>query len=316
MPPELEDLTDAFVNLTPMAALGIPIALVGAVLLAIGAQFQHRGVGKVEAATGEIDPEPGLGLKQLGLLLKRPSWLIGMAITGLAIAVQLFSLYLSPLIVVQPLGAIALVCTALINSRIARVRLDATSIRAIVMCVAGVGLFVTFAAFVASSRPVGDQQLGVILALLGIVTVGLSMTFVLLRSRFTAIGFTVGAGVLYGFVVTLAKVVIDRTKTGDFEWLTVLCIAGLLAAAVLGGYFVQNAYASGPPDLVMAGLTVIDPIVAVLIGVVVLQEAAGAPLFTLIAFLAAGAVAVAGVFLLARHHPQLRRDEAVAAEPS
>ncbi|HUG49475.1 MAG TPA: multidrug DMT transporter permease, partial [Terrimesophilobacter sp.] len=72
----------------------------------------------------------------------------------------------------------------------------------------------------------------------------------------------------------------------------------------LGGYFVQSAYSSGPPDLVIAGLTVIDPLVAVTIGVVVLQEAAEAPWFAVVAFAVAGAIAVYGVLQLAKHHPQ------------
>src|SRR5690606_20244039 len=104
------------------------------------------------------------------------------------------------------------------------------------------------------------------------------------------------AGVLFGFVVTLAKVVIDRVRTIAFtefeitaaDILTILCVVGLIAAALLGMYFVQTAHASNPPDLVVAGLTVIDPIVAVSIGIVVLGEAASAPLWAVFAFIAAG----------------------------
>ena len=44
-------------------------------------------------------------------------WVIGTALLGLAILFQLTSLSLSPLIVVQPLGALALVITAIVNAR-------------------------------------------------------------------------------------------------------------------------------------------------------------------------------------------------------
>ncbi|GAA3742845.1 hypothetical protein GCM10022239_17920 [Leifsonia bigeumensis] len=307
MPPDLTDFTDQFVTLTPNQWLGIPVAIIAAVFLALGAQFQHRGVGRVEADTGEIDTSPGLSLRQILLLLARPSWVVGTLMLGLAVVLQLTSLYLAPIIVVQPLGAIALVITAVVNARVSKVKLDAKSIRAIAFCVGGVGLFVTVAAFTAKSSPINSAQLGVILALLGIITMGLSLAFAFLRDRFKAIVFILGAGVLYGFVATLAKVVIDRAKTGDFEWLTVTCIVALLAAAALGGYFVQNAYSSGPPDLVIAGLTVVDPIVAVTIGIVVLQEASGAPWFAAIAYIAAGMLAIYGVFQLSKHHPQAQR---------
>lgn len=302
MPPDLTDLTDTLVSLTPNQWLGIPVALAGAVFLALGAQFQHRGVVKVEDRT--TDADLGLSLKQLAMLLRRPSWVMGTLMLGFAVVLQLTSLFLAPLIVVQPLGAIALVITAVVNARVARHRLDTVILRAIVLCVAGIAVFVAIASVFARSAPVSDVQLGVILSLLGIVSVGWSLAFAFLRNRFSALGYIIGAGVLYGFVATLAKVVIDRAKTGDVEWLTVLCIVALLAAAVLGGYFVQNAYANGPPDLVIAGLTVIDPIVAIGIGVVVLGEAAQAPLWAATAFVVCAGVAIWGVVLLSRHHPQ------------
>ena len=113
---------------------------------------------------------------------------------------------------------------------------------------------------------------------------------------------------IYGFVATLAKVVITRIQPGDFEWLTLLCLVALLVAAAVGAYFVQTAYSSGPPDLVIAGLTVVDPMVAVVIGLIVLDEAAGAPLWVYIGFVVAGAIAVWGVFQLARYHPQIISD--------
>lgn len=310
---DLSDLAIRVITLTPQQGLGIPVALVGAVFLALGAQFQHRGVTKVEARS--VGPaRSGLSVQQLFSLLRRPSWVIGTVMLGLAVVFQLTSLGLAPIIVVQPLGAIALVITAIVNARISKVKLERASIRAIVLCVGGVGIFVTIAAFTATSGPISEGQLITVLIILAVVTVAFALFFAYLRNRFKAIIYIVAAGVLYGFVATLAKVVIDRIKTlfiprfhiGDLEWLTVVCMVALLAAAALGGYFVQSAYSSGPPDLVIAGLTVIDPLVAVTIGVVVLQEAAGAPLYAVVAFGVAGAIAVYGVLQLAKHHPQTR----------
>jgi drug/metabolite transporter (DMT)-like permease len=311
VPPDLNDFAIHAITLTPQQGLGIPVALVGAVFLALGAQFQHRGVNKMEAHS--VSPaRSGLSIHQLLLLLRRPSWVIGTLMLGLAVVFQLTSLGLAPIIVVQPLGAIALVITAILNARISKVRLERASIRAIVLCVGGVGIFVTIAAFTATSSPVSEGQLIAILIILAVVTVAFALFFAYLRNRFKAIVYIIGAGVLYGFVATLAKTVIDRIKTlfiptfhiGELEWLTVLCVVALLAAAALGGYFVQSAYSSGPPDLVIAGLTVIDPLVAVTIGVVVLQEAAEAPWYAVVAFAVAGVIAVYGVLQLAKHHPQ------------
>ena len=65
------DLTDLATEIAidPRQAIGIPLALVGAVFLSLGAQFQHRGVTKVEERTKEVTG--GLNVQQLTLLLAR-----------------------------------------------------------------------------------------------------------------------------------------------------------------------------------------------------------------------------------------------------
>lgn len=301
MSPDLTDLTGQ-IAIDPRQAIGIPLALIGAVFMSLGAQFQHRGVNKVEANTTENTG--GMNVSQLVLLLSRPSWVFGTVMLGLAIAFQLTSLAFAPLIVVQPLGAVALVITAVLNARVSHVKLNRASIIAIAMCVGGVGLFVTVAAFTAVDKPVTDANLITILIVLAIVLSAFGVAFAMLRTRFKAIFYIIGAGVLYGFVATLAKVIINRIQHGNFEWLTLVCVLGLLLAATAGAYFVQNAYSSGPPDLVIAGLTVIDPMIAVSIGIIVLGEASQAPPVAAVVFAVAGAVAIWGVFRLAKYHPQ------------
>ncbi|MCU1514558.1 MAG: Multidrug transporter permease [Microbacteriaceae bacterium] len=308
MPLDLNDLASQ-ITLTPYQALGIPIALVGAVFLATGAQLQHRGVQVMDDNT-QREASGGLSIRQILALVRRPAWLLGTLMLALAIVFQLTSLGFAPIIVVQPLGAVALVITSIVNARVSKVKLTRESIRATAFCIIGVGLFVTIATFTAKSKAITEAELITVLILLLIITVIFLAAFIFLRKRFAAIIYIIGAGVLYGFVATLAKVVIDRVKTifitgvSGFEWLTLLCVIALIAAGLLGGYFVQTAYASGPPDLVIAGLTVIDPIVAVSIGIIVLQEAAGAPWYAIVAFLLCGALAVYGVFQLAKYHPQ------------
>jgi len=303
------DITDELVGVfrDPAILIGIPLALLGAVFMSFGAQYQHRGVQKVEALT-RIDGGSGLTGGQLLRLLRRPSWVLGTAMLGLAIVCQLAAPSFAPLNLVQPLGAISLVITTLLNARISGHRPTRQSITAIVLCVGGVLVFVTIAALYATETPVTDQQLITVLAILAGVVVILTVLWLWLRRRMRALFYIVAAGIVYGFVATLAKVVISRIQTGDFEWLTVLCIVALLAGTGVGAYFVQTAYSSGPPDLVIAGLTVVDPIVAIVIGLAVLGEAQNAPFGAYVGFAIAGALAVTGVFLLARHHPQIVSD--------
>src|SRR6478609_5062361 len=89
-----EQLVGVFQN--PGLLLGIPLALAGAVFMSLGAQYQHRGVEKVERLSGNASTS-GLSVDQLKRLLTRPSWIIGTLMLGLAIVCQLAALVRAPL---------------------------------------------------------------------------------------------------------------------------------------------------------------------------------------------------------------------------
>ena len=294
------------ISLTPYQAIGIPIALLGAVFLSIGAQLQHRGVSKVDG-THALGAKSGLSMGQLGLLIRRPSWVVGTLLLTLAIVIQLISLGFAPLIVVQPLGVVAMVLTNVINSRVNGIAPDARVRGSIALAVLGIGIFVAFSAVYAFERALSEEQLLFIMWLLAAVIVVVVAVFVIFRQRLRAMFYIVAAGTLYGFVVTITKVLINRWQSNQVDAFMILCLAGLIVAALLGGYFVQTAYSVGSPDLVIAGLTVIDPLVAVAIAITVLGEADRFPPFALAGLAVGGALSVIGVVLLARHHPQTMR---------
>ena len=299
-----------------MKVIAIGLALLSAVALAIGAQLQNDAVGIQKKAA--LSGRSHVSFRQLLDLLKHPRWITGLAISAFALILQFTALLLAPLILVQPIGAIALVITSVLNARITKTKLNAASMYAIALCTAGLGAFVVMAHQVAVEPEIDDNNLLLILGLAISLIAIFSYIFFSGASKFRPLTFIIGAGVLYGFVATLTKVVIkrlfyqdgfNRMVSGNIEWatdsLTALALLSMLAAAFLGGWFVQNAYASGPPDLVIAGLTVIDPLIAVSIGVVILNEAMNAPWPIMLGFLGSGAMAVMGVYLLSKVHPQV-----------
>jgi hypothetical protein len=293
-------------------AFAIGLAVIGAIFLSLGAQFQNDAVTKHHAPSR---PRPGsLSLKQIADLLRRPRWLTGTSFLVLAILFQLSALALAPLIVVQPIGAIALIMTSLLNARIYRVRLNTSTFVAIALTTIGVGGFVAVAASSAVAVEMSNEKLLQVVGILFVLLAMFGLLFWGSKGKVGALQYIFGAGVLYGFVASLAKVVIQRILQEDYDLLTLLALVSLVGATVLGGWFVQNAYASGPPDLVIAGLTVIDPAVAVMIAIAILGEAEAASLGEVVGYGVAGIIAISGVLTLNRFHPQLTKKD--SSEPT
>lgn len=286
-------------------ALAIILSLLAAVALAFGAQFQNDSIEKnVDKVKGA---KRGVGLANILGLLKNPRWLGGMSFLVLGALCQIAALTMAPLIVVQPIGALALVITALLNARSTKTPITKATWVAIALCTGGIATFVSLATGIANDqKELSDSNLYVILGILAILLVILGTVFLVQRQRMNALTFILGAGLLYGLLATLVKSVIQRIQQSHFEWLTITCLVAAVLAMALGGWFVQNAYASGPPDLVIAGLTVIDPMVAVTIGIIVLGEASSASPLISVIFAGSGATAALGVWLLSRVHPELK----------
>lgn len=284
--------------------LAIVLAVLAAVALAFGAQFQNQAVST--SREKHVQPKVSLSIRELVNLLIKPRWVSGTGLMFLAMLLQLGALSLAPLIVVQPIGAIALVITSVLNARYTKTKLNRATILAIGLSTFGVGGFVVTASQVAAQVELTDGNLLRVLLLFVVILVAFAALFFIFGKKAQALTYILGAGVLYGFVATLAKVTIQRLYQMDYDILTLIAVVSMIGAVLLGGWFVQNAYASGPPDLVIAGLTVIDPIVAIAIAIAILGEAQEATLGSGSLFSAFGLLAICGVYLLSKVHPELR----------
>jgi hypothetical protein len=284
--------------------LAIVLAVLAAVALAFGAQFQNQAVST--SREKHVQPKVSLSIRELVNLLIKPRWVSGTGLMFLAMLLQLGALSLAPLIVVQPIGAIALVITSVLNARYTKTKLNRATILAIGLSTFGVGGFVVTASQVAAQVELTDENLLRVLLLFVVILVAFAALFFIFGKKAQALTYILGAGVLYGFVATLAKVTIQRLYQMDYDILTLIAVVSMIGAVLLGGWFVQNAYASGPPDLVIAGLTVIDPIVAIAIAIGILGEAQEATLGSGSLFSAFGLLAICGVYLLSKVHPELR----------
>ncbi|MDJ0358012.1 MAG: DMT family transporter [Actinomycetota bacterium] len=286
-----------------MMWLAVTCAVAGAFFLAFGAQRQGSAV---QANTGGL----ALGGNGFLRLLRNPRWVLGLLLLTAGMALNVVALTLGTLTVIQPIGAIALVITTIVNAKDQNIRLNRATVVTISLCVTGSALFVLLAVNVVreNTHVTVAEELTVVL-LLAVVVGLLGTCMVLFKHRLKAFFYILGAGALFGFVAVLTRIISKQLfdPNGLFllnvQWYSIIAIA---AAGGLGSWFVQSAYASGPPDLVIAGLTVIDPIVGIAIGITILGELRpDVPAVIAIGMAGAALLAIVGVVALSRHHPDV-----------
>jgi hypothetical protein len=192
-----------------LRALAIGLSLLAAVALAFGAQFQNDSVVKKSE-----EHKTRVGLRQVIALFSKPRWLTGMSLLAAGAVLQITALTLAPLIVVQPLGGIALVITSLLNARATKTKINPPTWIAIMLCTVGIAAFVSVASSVASEVKLDDFNLFQILIVLSVIVAIFSALFFTIGKKAKAISFILGAGVLYGFVASLIKAVVQRIIQG------------------------------------------------------------------------------------------------------
>ena len=293
-----------------MVWVAVSCAVVAAFFLAFGTQRQGSAV---RASSG------GLSVTSRGMLrlLRNPRWVLGLVLLVIGMSLNVYALASAPLTVVQPIGAIALVITTVVNAREQSIRINRPTVLAITACMAGSIGFVLLAINVTrENHGVSTGQQATTIMLLAAVVAAFGSVAAAFRHRLNAFFYIMGAGVLFGFVAvlvrTLAISLLDPNGLflGNVSWYLVVAVA---VAGLLGTYFVQNAYSSGPPDLVIAGLTVVDPIVGIAIGIGILGELQpDVHPVTAMSMAGAATIAIVGVVALSRHHPDVlqRQEEA------
>ncbi|GAA4681433.1 hypothetical protein GCM10023215_13960 [Pseudonocardia yuanmonensis] len=272
-----------------MTALALLLAVAGAACFACAAVLQH----------GAIAPRSKVDLREL---LAHPRWLAGAGLAAGGAGLHALALVLAPVSVVQPVGVLAVPLAVALGLRGSR--LPKRVVGGVALCVAGVALVVRTAA---AATPDAPADLGRFLLVSGTAaaTVGLALAVLAARTngRIRCVAFAAGGAVAFGLVSALLRAVSVQFATADPA--TLLGAAAALAVALAaGGWLVQQGFAAGPPAVVVATLTVVDPFVATGLGAGLLGEAGGLGPAGMAFLLGAGAVATAGVALLARHHPE------------
>lgn len=277
-----------------MIPLAITLAVLGACCNAVSARLQHGGLT-------ECADERGLRLAALLRLTRQPIWLAGIAVAAVGAGLHATALGLAPLSVVQPIGILAFALTTVMSVRIESIRLDRVAIGAVVASTVGTIAFVLLAATEAKATVVAaDVELRATVLVVGVVG-GLAAIGALNTGASRCLAFATASGVSFGYVSLLMRATLQQLTNGGVFPLPE--VGGIAAGILVGGWLVQHAYASGPPEVVIGCLTVIDPLVAVGLGVVLLGEATDTPPIVAAAALLCAVVAAMGVVVLTLRRP-------------
>jgi glycosyltransferase involved in cell wall biosynthesis len=274
--------------------VAIALAVAAACCFAVAAWLQQDAVRTVVAGGS-------LRLAGWARIVRAPRWVTGFGLTGVGAGLHAGALSLAPLVVVQPIGVLAIALTTVLAVRSSRGRLTRPIAMAVVTCMLGVALFVVLAATGSATKvlPAGVEMRAGVVATLIVGAFG--VVGALARGRTRCLAYAAAAGVAFGLVSALVHMTAVRVLAGGLGQIHVLVVVGVILAIVVGGWFVQHAYASGPPQVVVACQTVIDPMLGVGIGIGLLGEAAHLLPQTAVALVACAVLAVAGVVALARY---------------
>lgn len=289
-----------------MIVLGILLSTVAAFCYAFAAVQEHGAVHAVRNAGGPAHGRLRMG--ELGAIIRRRGWLLGLLAQFIGASVHTVALAFAPLMVVQPIGVLAIGMTAVLATRAPGARLDRATGLAVLASTIGVMLFVFVASRGARDAAIPPGTVHQILPMSGGAVVALVIAALASRGWMRSPLFATAAGISYAAVSVLTRIFTRHLRTEGWTGLPILAVIGAVVAMAIGAWCLQQAYVGGRADAVQACQTVVDPLVAVMFGVLLFHEVRHPGVSMLVIELASGALAVVGVVALARRtHPNRRR---------
>ena len=246
--------------------LTVLLAVLAAVFLAIGIVVRQR-------ATVDVPAEHGISPVMFRTLIRSRLWWAG---TGAAIAgfgFQALALAEGSLLLVQPILTSALLFALPLSARLAHRKVTRGEWAWAMLLTVALAVFVVLA----KARP-GDYTASLSTsAVVAVVCTVAVAACVIVATRTVgwrrAVLLAVAVGVLFGVVAVLTKLVMHLlTHQGVVAVLTTPVLYLLVLLGVLGMLVQQSAFHAGSLQTSVPTMLVLEPVVAVLLGAVVLGE--------------------------------------------
>lgn len=244
----------------------VALALLSAAFLAIGIVVRQR-------ATIDVPAELGVSPVMIRTLIRRPLWWAGTAAAIAGYVFQALALAKGSLLLVQPILTSALLFALPLSARLAQRRVTRGEWAWAMLLTAALAVFVVLA----KARP-GDYEASLSTsAVVAVVCTAAVSACVLVAIRIVgwrrAVLLAVAVGVLFGVVAVLTKLVMHvLTHDGPMAVLTTPVLYLLVLLGVLAMLLQQSAFHAGSLQTSVPTMLVLEPVVAVLLGAIVLGE--------------------------------------------
>ena len=246
--------------------LAVLFALLAALFLAIGIVVRQR-------ATMDVPEEQGVSALMVLTLIRRPLWWAGTGAAVAGFAFQAVALAYGSLLLVQPILVSALLFALPLSARLANRRVTRAEWLWALLLTAALAVFVVLA-----KTSAGDYEASVpltaIVAVVCIVAVS-ACVFVAIRNPGwrRAVLLAVAVGVLFGVVAMLTKLVVHMlTHDGVRAVLTTPAPYLLVVIGIIAVLLQQSAFHAGSLQTSVPTMLVLEPLIAVVLGAVVLGE--------------------------------------------
>lgn len=248
-----------------------------AVLLALGAAF-FIAIGDVlhQRSALDVTDEPVGHLQLFTRLLRDGRWWLGTAVAAAGFGLQAAALALGSVLLVQALLVTSLLFALPISARLAHRRVTRWQGLWAVLLAGSVVVIVT------AGNPTAGQTRASVETWLGVLAVlGPVLALFLVGARMwsgptSAVLLGAVSGTLWGVFAVLTKSVVHRLDVtswaGALELMRTPELYAWAAVAVAGTAFQQASFRAGPMTASLPTMTVAEPMVAAVLGVVVLGE--------------------------------------------
>ena len=244
-----------------------------AALLALGAAF-FIAIGDVihQRSAHEVTDEPVSHVDLFMRLLRDGQWWLGSIVSAVGFGLQAAALGFGSVLLVQALLVTSLLFALPINARLMHRRVSRWDWTWAALLAAAVAVIVTVGNPTAGHSRASLETWTAVIAVLGPAMVLCVLGARIWSGTVSAVLLAVVSGALWGVFAVLTKGVVDRIDDGLWALLRTPELYVWVLVAIAGTGWQQSSFRAGALTASLPTMTVVEPVVGSVLGIVVLGE--------------------------------------------